>query len=111
MEITFRNKKLQKTCSSQKEAVLAYGTARAKRLMQRLLELQAASNLSQIPRTPPPRCHELTGDLKGKLSVDLEHPWRLLFVPAHDPAPRKPDGGLDWSQVTAVEIVGVADTH
>jgi len=90
---------------------MAYGPNRARKLMRRLMELSAATNLAQIPKTPPPRCHELTGNLKGKLSVDLEHPWRLLFVPVHNPVPTKKDGGLDWDQVTAVEITAIDDTH
>lgn len=111
MEITFRTKKLQKSCSVEKEAIKTYGPKRARRLMQRLMELRAADNLAQIPRTPPPRCHELTGNLKGTLSVDLDHPMRLLIVPAHDPLPVKRDGGLAWDEVTAVEITAIEDTH
>jgi hypothetical protein len=36
---------------------------------------------------------------------------RLLFIPDQNPMPRKEDGGLDWTQVIAVKIVGVRDTH
>ncbi len=111
MEITFRNRKLQKSCSVRKEAVRTYGANRAKRLMQRLMELSAADHLAQIPTTPPTRCHELKGNLKGTFSVDLEHPWRLLFVPTHDPIPRKKDGGVDKTRVTSVEITAIEDTH
>ena len=60
---------------------------------------------------PQARCHEMSGNRKGQLSLDLKHPYRLLLEPADDPAPRKPDGGLDWEQVTAVRIVEVEDTH
>ena len=111
MEITFHNNKLKKRCSQEREAIKAYGQRRARKLMQRLMELRAADNLSQIPTTPPPRCHELTGKLKGTLSVDLEHPWRLFFVPNHDPIPTKKDGGLDWESVTAIIIIDVKDPH
>lgn len=111
MRLTFRTNKLKKRCSEEKEAVKAYGPNRARKLMRRLMELQAADNLSQIPTTPPPRCHELSGNLKGKLSVDLEHPWRLLFVPDHQPLPAKEDGGLDWTRVTTVKIMEIEDPH
>ena len=60
------------------------------------------------------RCHELTeGRRRGQfhLSVDLDHPYRLIFVPDHDPIPKREDGGLEWSQVTAIKILGVEDTH
>lgn len=37
--------------------------------------------------------------------------YRLIFIPDHDPVPRLKDGGLDWSKVTAIKILGVEDTH
>ena len=88
-----------------------YGTARTRKLKVRLMELRAACNLAQIPRVPPPRCHELSANRKGQLSVDLDHPYRLIFIPANDPIPRKEDGGLDWDSVTEIEILEIADTH
>ena len=62
-------------------------------------------------RLLPGRCHELTGDRAGQLALDLDHPYRLIFMPFHDPIPTKADGGLDWTAVTAVVIVGVEDYH
>jgi len=41
----------------------------------------------------------------------LNHPYRLLFRPYKTPIPLKPDGGLDWTKVTQIEILGVEDTH
>lgn len=111
MNIIFRSNKLKKCCSEEREAVKAYGQVSARKLMRRLMELRAAENLSLIPKTPPPRCHELTGTLKGKLSVDLEHPWRLFFIPHHDPVPEKEGGGLDWERVTAIKITDIEDPH
>jgi plasmid maintenance system killer protein len=111
MDVFFRTKKLQKTCSSGKEMLKTYGAARTRKLQQRLMELRAADDLSQIARVPPPRCHELKNDRKGQLSVDLDHPYRLIFIPANDPIPRLDDDGLDWSKVTEVEIVEIADPH
>ena len=56
--------------------------------------------------SPPERCHELTeGKRIGELSVDLDHPYHLIFIPDHDPVPRRDDGGLNWSQVTAIKII------
>lgn len=111
MRVFFRSKKLQKICSSGKEIQKAFGAARARKLQQRLLELSAAENLSQISRLPPSRCHEMTADRQGQLSVDLDHPYRLFFIPANDPVPRKEDGGLDWPAVTEIEIIEIEDPH
>ena len=110
MDIYFKTQKLQKQCSKLAIAQRQLGPKMARKLHQRMMELSAADSLEDISRVPPPRCHELTGNLGGQLSVDLEHPYRLLFVPANDPIPNK-DGGLDWSKVTEIEIVGIVDTH
>ncbi len=62
-------------------------------------------------RNLPGRCHELLHDRVGQLSLDLDHPYRLIFEPADEPIPKKPDGGIEWTKVTAVMIIGVEDTH
>lgn len=111
MVIYFHTTKLQKVCNSRKEADRKLGTPMAKKLMQRLQELEAAECLADISKVPPPRCHEMSGDRKGQLSVDLQQPYRLLFIPANDPIPRMSDGGLDWNKVTEIEIVEIKDTH
>jgi len=111
MTVYFKSAKLQRIGSEQKYAVKQIGAEMAKKLGQRVMELAAAETLADLSRLPPTRCHELTGNRLGQLSVDLVHPYRLLFIPADDPVPRKPDGGLDWSRVTAVEIIEIADTH
>ena len=110
MDIVFENARLRKQCNSQKELVRRHGPRRAKVLRRRLDELAAATSLEQL-RELPGRCHELTGDRKGQLSIDLDGPHRLLFRPADNPAPLRPDGGLDWRQVTAIAVLGIADTH
>jgi len=76
--------------------------------------LRAAESLKDFwpPKTGPERCHQLIGGkLKGKFSVDLDHPYRLIFVPDHHPVPELEGGGLDWSQVTAIKILGIENTH
>ena len=111
MDILFKTRKLQKQCNSQVLLVRSYGPRCAKLIRRRLDELRAANSLQDIRSFPQARCHELKGNYAGKLSVDLEHPYRLLFRPVNDPIPRKDEGGLDWARVTAVEIIGVEDTH
>jgi proteic killer suppression protein len=111
MEISFKNAGIQKLCSQSAVAQRKLGAKIARKLQQRLMELKAAGTLSEISRLPPARCHELKGNRKGQLSVDLLHPYRLLFVPADDPTPKKYEGGLDWSKVTDIKIIGIDDTH
>ena len=111
MVIYFKTKRLQKICSNTNESIKKLGSKMARKLQQRLMELKAASCLADISKVPPPRYHQLSGDRGGQLSVDLEHPYRLLFILANDPIPAKQDGGLDWAKVTEIEIVEIVDTH
>ncbi len=72
-----------------------FGALRSKFLKRRLNELQAAASLDVLRFLPQARSHELKGNRKGQLSVDLDHPYRLIFEPANNPVAKKPDGGLD----------------
>ena len=98
-------------CNDSKLAVRRLGPRRARLLRRRLDELKAMAVLDDMRHLPAPRCHELRGNLSGKLSVDLGHPYRLIFEPANEPLPTKADGGLDWSRVTAIRLLGIEDTH
>lgn len=111
MKICFSTRKLQKLCSEEREMVKKLGAKRAAKLMQRMMELEAAPTLSVISHLPPARCHELTGSDSGTFSVDLEHPYRLLFIPADDPVSLRADGGIDREQVRKIVIVEIRDTH
>ncbi len=110
MIITFQNLKFEKECNEQKALVRRHGKRRAQLIKRRLDDLRAADNL-EIMRNLPGRCHELKGNLAGLLAIDLEHPYRLIFEPDHDPIPKKGNGGLNWSRVTAIRILRVEDYH
>lgn len=113
MDIRFRSTKLQKVCNDARKLQAGYGQRCGKLIARRLQSLRAAKNLGDFlpPNSGPERTHELTGDRHGQISMDVEHPYRLVFVPQHNPYPTRPEGGLDWFKVTAIEIQGVEDTH
>lgn len=110
MDIAFKSRKLEKTFNSDRDLQKEFGRSCAKKIRARFDDLFAAATL-EVMRSLPGRCHELKGDRKGQLSLDLEHPLRLLFEPTGDGVQKKEDGGLDWTSVRAIEILGVEDTH
>lgn len=110
MIILFATKRLANVFNEHAKLVKTYGTLQAKKLQLRLADLRAAATLDTM-RTLPGRCHELTGDMKGFLALDLVHPHRLVIEIANNPIPRKPDKGLDWTKVTMIRIIGVIDYH
>lgn len=111
MDIEFKSEKLKKICSESKKTVQAHGSEGAKKIHQRLFELRAAANLAEMSHLPPPRCHELLGNLKGVYSVDLVHPYRLLFIPNHTPVPMLENGGINKEAVTSILILRIENTH
>ena len=98
-------------CNEHQWVLKKFGERRAGLIKTRLADLRALECLEHVRYLPAHRCHELTGDLKGSLAVDLDHPYRLIFEAANDPIPKKADGGLDWEHVTVIKVTGVRDYH
>ena len=108
MLITYASKAIQRLCEEDKHQRKQLGEKRAKRLKNRLNELRAVDNVSQLQLGRP---HPLTGDKTGQFSVDLDGPMRLLFEPSDQPPPTLAAGGIDWQQVSSVRILVIGDTH
>jgi proteic killer suppression protein len=111
MEIQFKSSRMQKVCNGERESVREWGLPNARKLRQRLTELQAAETLEDMRKLPAARCHPLKGDRAGQFAVDLAHPFRLVFEPADNPVPKKDDGGIDLEKITSVTILSVEDYH
>ena len=80
-------------------------------IRRRLDELRAANSLAEIAQLPRPRMHQLKGDRQGQISLDLDHPYRLLLIVANDPVPQRDNGSINLGKVTAVMIFSIEDTH
>lgn len=109
MDILFEDDRFAKECGKAALLQKRHGQIRAQRIKQRLEDIASADCLEDF-RCLPGRCHELHGTRSGQFSLDLDHPYRLVFCPNGDDC-KKPDGGADWSRITVVRILGVIDTH
>lgn len=92
MDIKFKNGKLAKVFNTHDTLAREYGDQMARKIAMRFAALQNARTLAAVPDTPPERRHLLSGRRRGQYAVDLVHPYRLVFEPAHDPVPRTTDG-------------------
>ena len=110
MEISYKSRKLQKQLTEPGEIVKSFGQL-ARKVNQRLKDLTDADTLAIMRTIPAARCHELTGDHKGELAVDVSGNYRIIFEPNHVPIPRKEDGGLNWEEVTKIQINEIEDYH
>lgn len=108
MQIRYRDKKVRELCEKKAVAERKLGAACAGKLRSRLSDLEAVGRVSELVAGNP---HPLKGNLAGQFALNLAGGWRLVFSPGHDPSPTRPDGGVDWSQVTVVCIEYIGDYH
>jgi len=110
VEISYKSRKLEKQLTDLREMAKIFGQL-ARKVNQRLKDLTDADNLAIMKTIPAARCHELTGDRKDELAVDVSGNYRMIFEPNHEPKPKKEDGGLNWEKVTKIQINEIEDYH
>ncbi|VAW19809.1 hypothetical protein MNBD_BACTEROID01-1159 [hydrothermal vent metagenome] len=110
MEISYKTRKLEKQLTDPKELARTFGQL-ARKVNQRVKELTDADTLAIMRTIVAARCHELTGDHKRELAVDVSGNYRLIFEPNHNITPKKDDGGLNWDEVTKIQINEIEDYH
>lgn len=110
MQISYKNRKLEKSVKDAGAIIKNYGT-QAKLVSKRLKELTAAPDLSDFKHIPQANCHELKHNRKGELAVDVSGNHRIVFIPEHEPLPLKEDGGLNWKQVTKIKIISIGEDY
>lgn len=114
MYIEFLNNKLKRHIESESVRKKQFGAEMSKKIKLRIDALAAAESLADFwpPYSIPERCHELKGRKKGIFSMDVKHPYRLLFKPIKD---KLPDDISDkyqiWQNIDEIIIVGIEDTH
>ena len=110
VNISFKNKKLQKILTDPRETKKAYGTM-AKRVSQRMDQIQAALILATLQSIPALECHLLTGNRKGEWAVSISGNYRLIFEIDQHPVPVRDDGTIDSIMVTDIRIIETTDYH
>lgn len=110
MEIRFKNRKLEKSLTTDKGLAKTYGKL-AKKIKQRIIQLENAKNLEVISKLPVLRLHQHIGKRKGIWSVDIQENWRILFEIDQDPIPTLENGGVYLKAITIIKIEEVTDPH
>lgn len=112
MELVIPDKKLKKALENDAERRKRFGPEMATKIKIRINNLAAAECLADFwpPKSGPERCHELQGGMKGKFSVDVKQPYRLLFTVQEEREAFEEERER-WAAIKRIEIVGVEDTH
>ncbi len=110
MDITFKNKKLEKLANNERKCQKELGSMRAKLYQKRLGDLLNARTLEDV-RNLPGHYHELSGDYKGYWACNLDQPYRLIFKPHENPIPTNSNGQYNWTEIKGVEIIEITNYH
>ncbi len=101
MIVSFKNAKEETFYRTERSLIGVYGAQQARKIIQRLLELEAADNPQKLPGNC--RFHEHSGKRKGLYSLDLRQPYRLIVAPV---------GNYNsWVEIKHVRVVEVMDPH
>jgi proteic killer suppression protein len=111
MEVGFNRVRLAKLCTDPVTRRRRLGEERAKKVLQRLNQMDAAPSLADLIALPQARCHQLAADRDEQFTVDLDGPYRLAFVVADNPVPRRQDGGIALDKVQRVTVTEIIDPH
>lgn len=98
MKILYKTNKLEKVCTVYSAAVKEYGPRQAELIYRRLQEIEASDSVDMMIQYGIGRCHPLKGNRKGEFAVDLEHPYRLIFVKV-------------GNDLQLVKIIEISDYH
>jgi len=110
MKIDYGSNKLKKKLSTAGEISKAFGTM-AKKVQQRLDEIDAVPSLAALIQIPAANCHPLSGNRSGEWAVNISGNYRLVFTLDHDPIPTLENGEIDRIKVTAIKIIETTDYH
>lgn len=98
MDITYKNKKIEKICTNAQTAGRIYGVKMADKIHQRIDEIHASDTVEVMIQLHIGRCHALAYSRKGQYAVDLVHPYRLVFEKNGD-------------EVQIVNVLEIVDYH
>lgn len=79
MDITYKNKKIERVCTDARVSDRTYGKEMSEKIHMRIDEITAADTVEEMIQYRIGRCHPLTNNRKGQYALDLVHPYRLVF--------------------------------
>ena len=84
MEIEFRRRELEDRYVDVTAGTRAWGSAIARKYIQRIEQLKAVRNEQEIRALPGVRAHRLAGTRAGRMALTLHDRWRVEVALADD---------------------------
>lgn len=98
LDVKYKSNKLSKVCTDFAYAKKEYGERMATLIHQRVNEIKAATSVEMLVQFSIGRCHPMQGNRKGEYTMDLVHPYRLIFENNNQ-------------EVQFVRIINIEDYH
>jgi proteic killer suppression protein len=110
MQITYKTRKLQKALTDPAILQKTFGT-NARRVAQRMAQLEAAQHLGMILAQPALECHPLKGGRTGEWALSVSGNVRLVFIVDAASPTAKNNDPMDPESVTNIHILEITDYH
>ena len=102
--LAFATRQLRTLCESEAMTERAFGIKTAMKLRQRLADLRAAPNASDLIVGQP---RDVDANPHPQKVVEIGPGARLVFRANHNTVPRTASGAVDWSHVSRIQILKI----
>ena len=109
MKVQYKNKKVEELCENEKEAIKKLNKWVAEKLIFTIEFLKNANSLKDVNDFVPFRLHELKGNRKGQLAMDLGR--RLGYRLIIEPVMLNVAGIIFYEKINIVEVVEVSNHY
>jgi proteic killer suppression protein len=104
----FSTKAIRSLCECQAKAERELGYKAAKKLRERLADIEAADNVTDLVAGRP---REIEGGRLPNYAVNLADGYRIIICANHNEIPLTKAGRIDWSKVSRVRIHKIEVAH
>lgn len=108
MILAFSTKTIRALCECQAKAERALGLKAAKKLRERLADIRAAGNVTDLIAGQP---REIEGPSLPNYSINLADGYQMILCANHNDIPITTAGRVDWSKVSRVRIHRIEVAH
>lgn len=105
MTIAFGTEKLKLQLTNDDVRLKTFGI-RAKKVSQRLDEIEDARSLAMLLRLSYLQCRQLTHNPAGEWVLKVLPNYSLIFLLDHEQVPMRGDGTVEAEQITNIRITG-----
>ncbi len=107
LELSFATRELRDICEKRSVAVSILGLSSALELEQRIADIEALENVSDLIELFP----ECVVQMGTGFSLQIEAAYKVVFCAGHVSTPLTSVGTVNWEKVTRIRIVALEATN